>query len=266
VEPPPTRPVEMSGERARVLVCEDDRDIARLIGMMLDKGGFDADLVFSAEEAMARMEQQYYAAVTVDLTLPGQDGIALIRQLRERLLTRDVPVVVISAWAAEGKVQFNDQALTVSDWLEKPIDENLLVLGVRRAIEGAVENRPLILHVEDDPDIQRIAATIAQDFATFVFAGTLQEARARLASQPFSLVLLDLNLGEDSGWDLLDDVEALESPPPVVIFSAMEVSRSQAARTAAVLVKAKTSNHELLDTLRRVLGLALPPESVPPLS
>ncbi|WP_411879683.1 PAS domain S-box protein [Polaromonas sp. YR568] len=266
VEPPPTRPVEMSGERARVLVCEDDRDIARLIGMMLDKGGFDADLVFSAEEAMARMEQQYYAAVTVDLTLPGQDGIALIRQLRERLLTRDVPVVVISAWAAEGKIQFNDQALTVSDWLEKPIDENQLVLGVRRAIEGAVENRPVILHVEDDPDIQRIAATIAQDFATFVFASTLQEARARLASQPFSLVLLDLNLGEDSGWDLLDDIEALQSPPPVVIFSAMEVSRSQAARAAAVLVKAKTSNHELLDTLRRVLGLALPPESVPPFS
>jgi PAS domain S-box-containing protein len=266
VEPPPTRPVEMSGERARVLVCEDDRDIARLIGMMLDKGGFDADLVFSAEEAMAQMEQQYYAAVTVDLTLPGQDGIALIRQLRERLLTRDVPVVVISAWAAEGKVQFNDQALTVSDWLEKPIDENLLVLGVRRAIEGAVENRPVILHVEDDPDIQRIAATIAQDFATFVFAATLQEARARLASQPFTLVLLDLSLGEESGWDLLDDIEALQSPPPVVIFSAMEVSRSQAARAAAVLVKAKTSNHELLDTLRRVLGLALPPESVPPFS
>jgi PAS domain S-box-containing protein len=263
VEPPPTRPVEMTGDRPRVLVCEDDRDISRLIGMMLDKGGFDSDPVYSAEEAMVQMGQQHYAAVTVDLKLPGQDGIALIRALRGRLLTRDVPVVVISAWAGEGKVQFNDQSLTISDWLEKPIDENLLVLGVRHAIEGAAENKPVILHVEDDPDIQRIAATIAQDFATFVFAATLQEARARLASQPFSLVLLDLNLAEGSGWDLLTDIEALESPPPVVVFSAMEVTRAQAARATAVLIKAKTSNQELLETLRRVLGLARPPE-VPP--
>jgi len=259
-EPPPTRPVEMLGDRPCVLVCEDDRDISRLIGMMLDKGGFDSEPVYSAEEALTRLGQQHYDAITVDLKLPGQDGIALIRSLRGRLLTRDVPVVVISAWAGEGKVQFNDQALTVSDWLEKPIDENMLVIGVRRAIEGAAENKPVILHVEDDPDIQRIAATIAQDFATFVFAATLQEARARLESQPFDLVLLDINLKEGSGWDLLTDIEALESPPPVVVFSAMEATRSQAARATAVLVKAKTSNEELLATLRRVLGLARPPE------
>ncbi|SDN13496.1 PAS domain S-box protein [Polaromonas sp. JS666] len=260
VEPPPTRPVEMTGDRPCVLICEDDHDISRLIGMMLDKGGFDSDPVYSAEEALAQLGQRHYDAITIDLKLPGQDGISLIRQLRGRLLTRDVPVVVISAWAGEGKVQFNDQALTVSDWLEKPIDENLLVLGVRRAIEGAAENKPVILHVEDDPDIQRIAATIAQDFATFVFAATLQEARARLESQPFDLVLLDINLKEGSGWDLLTDIEALESPPPVVVFSAMEATRAQAARATAVLVKAKTSNEELLATLRRVLGLARPPE------
>jgi PAS domain S-box-containing protein len=260
VEPPPTRPVEITGDRPRVLVCEDDHDISRLIGMMLDKGGFDADPAYSAEEALAMLEQQHYAAITVDLKLPGQDGIALIRSLRGRLLTRDVPVVVVSAWAGEGKVQFNDQALTVSDWLEKPIDENLLVLGVRHAIAGAAENKPVILHVEDDPDIQRIAATIAQDFAIFVFAATLQEARSRLHSQPFDLVLLDINLKEGSGWDLLTDIEALESPPPVVVFSAIEATRAQAARATAVLVKAKTSNQELLETLRRVLGLARPPE------
>jgi PAS domain S-box-containing protein len=259
-EPPPTRPVEMLGDRPRVLVCEDDHDISRLIGMMLDKGGFDSEPVYSAEDALIRLSQQHFDAITVDLKLPGQDGIALIRSLRSRLLTRDVPVVVISAWASEGKVQFNDQALTVSDWLEKPIDENQLVMGVRRAIEGAAENKPVILHVEDDPDIQRIAATIAQDFATFVFAATLQEARARLEAQSFDLVLLDINLKEGSGWDLLTDIEALDAPPPVVVFSAMEATRAQAARATAVLVKAKTSNEELLATLRRVLGLARPPE------
>ncbi|WP_164483699.1 PAS domain S-box protein [Polaromonas sp. SP1] len=260
-EPLPTETSVLHTGLPRILICEDDRDIARLISLMLEKAGFDPETVFSAEEALERLQHERYAAITVDLKLPGQDGISLIRTLRAQLPTRDVPVVVISASAAEGRVRFNEQSLTVSDWLDKPIDENLLVLGVRRAIAGAAESRPVILHVEDDPDIQRIAAAIAQDFATFVFAGTLAEGRARLAEQRFDLVLLDLTLPEGSGWDLLADIEALSRPPPVVIFSAMEVNRVQAARADAVLVKAKTSNTELLDTLQRVLaqGRFFPP-------
>jgi CheY-like chemotaxis protein/anti-sigma regulatory factor (Ser/Thr protein kinase) len=260
-EPVPTQTSVLDTGLPRVLVCEDDRDIARLISLMLEKAGFDAETVYSAEEAMARLKHERYAAITVDLKLPGQDGIALIRALRAQLPTRDVPVVVISASAAEGRVRFNEQSLTVSDWLEKPIDENLLVVGVRRAIAGAAESRPVILHVEDDPDIQRIAAAIAQDFATFVFAGTLAEGRARLQEQRFDLVLLDLSLPGGSGWDLLADIETLNRPPPVVIFSALEVDRVQAARADAVLIKAKTSNTELLETLQRVLaqGRFFPP-------
>ncbi|MGH8858475.1 MAG: hypothetical protein ACREXG_10720, partial [Polaromonas sp.] len=56
------------------------------------------------------------------------------------------------------------------------------------------------LHVEDDPDVQRITAAIAQDFANFEFAATLYEARTRLREQRFDLVLLDLALGPGGGY------------------------------------------------------------------
>lgn len=240
--------------RPRILICEDDRDIARLIAMMLDKGGFDTDMVYSAAQALALLEQHRYAAMTVDLKLPDQDGITLIRTLRRQENTRDLPIVVVSAMAGEGQIAFNNQPLTVSDWLDKPIDENLLVLGLRRAIDGMAAGKPRILHVEDDLDIQRITAAIVQEFATFEFAATLEEARARLLGQRFDLVLLDLTLPGGSGWDLLDDIEALDRPPPVVVFSASEVSRGDGTRAAAVLVKAQTSNELLLQTLQRVLA------------
>jgi PAS domain S-box-containing protein len=240
--------------RPRILICEDDRDIARLIGMMLDKGGFDSDMVFSAAQALVLLEKNRYAAMTVDLKLPDQDGIALIRMLRKQESTRDLPIVVVSAMAGEGQIAFNNQPLTVSDWLDKPIDENLLVLGMRRAIDGMAAGKPRILHVEDDLDIQRITAAIVQDFATFEFAATLEEARARLLGQRFDLVLLDLTLPGGSGWDLVADIEALDHPPPVVVFSASEVSRGDKSRAAAVLIKAQTSNEELLQTLQRVLA------------
>ena len=240
--------------RPCVLICEDDRDIARLIAMMLDKGGFDSDMVYSASEAMAHLAANRYAAMTLDLKLPDQDGITLIRTLRSQEGTRDLPIVVVSAMAGEGQIQFNNQSLTVSDWLEKPIDENLLIRSLRHAMNGMAEGKPRILHVEDDLDIQRITAAIVQDFATFEFAATLQEARACLAARTYDLVLLDLTLPGESGWDLLADIEALERPPPVVVFSASEVDRAQGTRAAAVLVKAQTSNDELLQTLQRVLS------------
>ncbi|MDO8386447.1 MAG: ATP-binding protein, partial [Polaromonas sp.] len=243
--------------RPRVLVCEDDPDIARLIVMMLDRGGFDADEAYSAAQAQARLALRPYAAMTVDLKLPDADGLTLIRTLRSEEATSDLPIVVVSASASEGELQFNNQLLSVSDWLEKPIDQNLLIVGLRRAIAGA-GSKPRILHVEDDLDIQRVAAAIAQDFATFEFAATLAEARTRLRQQHFDLVLLDLALGESSGWDLLADIEAMTLPPPVVVFSAQDVDRQQHAQVAAVLLKAQTTNEELLQTLQRVLGGAGP--------
>ena len=246
----------LPSSRPRILVCEDDPDIARLICMMLEKGGFDTDMVFNAAQALAHLALNSYAAMTVDLKLPDQDGIALIRTLRSQETTCDLPIVVVSAMAAEGQLQFNNQWLSVSNWLDKPIDENLLIQGLRHAINGMAEGKPRILHVEDDLDIQRITAAIGQDFATFEFAATLDEARARLLKQRFDLVLLDLSLPGGSGWDLLANIEALDQPPPVVVFSAQDVNRQQHAQVAAVLRKAQTSNEELLQTLQRVLSEA----------
>jgi PAS domain S-box-containing protein len=243
--------------RPLILVCEDDRDIAHLIKLMLDKGGFDADLVHRADQAMEQVVRRPYAAMTVDLGLPDLDGISLIRSLRREERTRELPIVVVSANAEAGELEFNNQPLAVSTWLEKPIDENKLILSLQRAIANMAEGRPRILHVEDDLDIQRIAATIAQDFATFEFAGSLHEAREQLDKHHYDLVLLDLTLKDGSGWELLDTIEALNPAPPVVVFSASDTVSKESDRVEAVLVKAYTSNDQLLRTLQRVLDESL---------
>jgi PAS domain S-box-containing protein len=246
-QPPSSRP--------RILICEGDADVARLISMMLGKAGFDSDMTCSAEQALACLASNSYDAVTVDLKLPGQNGVAFIGQLREDERTRNLPVVVISAMAEQGRLQFNRKPHTVSDWLKKPIDEQLLIQSLRRAVASLDSGKPRILHVEDDLDIQRITAAIAHDFASFEFAATLHEARARLREHPFDLVLLDLALGSQSGWDLLEDIDALEPRPPVIVFSAGDVDPADGRQADAVLVKAHTSNTELLNTIQRVLQI-----------
>ena len=161
-----------------------------------------------------------------------------------------MPIIVVSATAEEGRVQLNNESLSVSEWLQKPIDENRLVNGVREAIEGNAHRRLLILHVEDDPDIQHVAATLAQEFAAFEFAETVAKARALLAERRFDLVLLDLTLPDGSGSELLAEIRALDPRPRVVIFSASETPVEGADE---ILVKSRTSNEQLLRALQRAL-------------
>jgi len=252
---PASFPVRSASPRPRILICEGDQDVARLIAMMLDRAGFDFDMTHSAEQALACLARTSYDAVTLELKLPDRHGTTLISSLRGNERTRKLPVVVISAMAEEGLLQFNHGPLTVSDWLEKPIDERLLVSSVRRAVASMASGKPRILHVDDDPDIQRITEAIAHDFADFEFASLLEQARTRLHEQRFDLVLLDLTLGEDSGWDLIEDINALDPRPPVIVFSARDVDPADRKHAEAVLVKARTSNLELLNTIQRVLQI-----------
>lgn len=246
-------PVTTKSFKPRILVCEDDRDIATLLEMMLTKAGFQVDTSYSAEEAMGCLGMSYYDAMTVDINLPGENGISFINKLRNQPGTASLPIVVVSASAREGALELNHRPLSISDWLEKPIDEKALALSVRRAAARTKSLKPRILHVEDDPDIQQVVAAIGNDAATFQFAGTLREARKSLAEDPFDLVLLDLDIGIESGWDLIQQIDSLDPRPPVIVFSASDIDLHSRSQAHAVLLKSQTSNAELLKTIQRVL-------------
>ena len=245
---------DASRGRARILVCEDDRDVARLLVLLLQQDGYEVDMAHDATEAKRRVEERSYAAMTLDLGLPDQDGLTLLRDLREGAAGRELPVVIVSVQAREGQSELNGGAVGVMDWLVKPIDQARLRAAVRRAVRGAAAKRPRILHVEDDPDLQKVVAAIVERQAEVSHAGDLAAARGLLGRQRFDLVILDLALPDGSGLELLPVVGALSPPTPVVVFSAQEVDAAVAARVAAVLVKSQTSNRELLESIEAALG------------
>ncbi|MCS7002945.1 MAG: response regulator, partial [Dehalococcoidia bacterium] len=112
-----------------------------------------------------------------------------------------------------------------------------------------------ILHVEDDPDIRSIVDLLLASSAELVPAPNLGTARALLASGGrFDLVLLDLELPDGSGVDLLPVINAIAPSLPVVIFSAAEAPQQAARWIAASLVKSRTSNDQLVATIRAVIN------------
>jgi PAS domain S-box-containing protein len=247
-----------AGSAPCVLVCEDDSDVGRLIAMLLTSNGFNVEVAASAAAASRMLGERSYAAMTLDLALPDRDGIAFIRELRGHPNTYDLPIIVVSADVEGGRAQING-GFGVLDWLSKPIDQNRLLAALnrglkgRRNVPGPAGSKPRVLHVEDDADVGSVVKSMAGDVAEFDLVGTLSEARIKLRTNRYRLVILDLTLPDGIGWELLNSMNEMADPPVVLVFSATDVGAAEAKRVAAALVKSRTSNDELLATLKNLL-------------
>jgi len=219
---------------------------------MLRNHGFETDIAGSAEEAKRLLEQRDYDAMTVDLALPGQDGISLIHELRDSSNWRWLPIVVVSAYAQAGKARTGG-GFPVVDWIDKPIDERRLLAALNYSAIPGEGTQARVLHVEDDSDVRRIVASLAGPGMSFDHASTLSEARSKLSMGQYQMVILDLVLPDGSGWELLPLLDRMHPPPPVLVFSASEVAMSEAGKVASALLKSRTTNDELARVLHALV-------------
>ena len=238
---------------SRVLICEDDKDVAQLLSIVLKQNGFIADVAHTAAQARDYLNRKQYEAMTLDLVLPDEDGVSLLKSLRQDEKTKSLPIIVVSVVADERRNELkNGDAIGIIDWLTKPIDRDRLVSAVASAIppDGA-DSRPRILYAEDDKDLVSIISKTLQDFADVVPANTLKEGKKHLKNERFDLVLIDVGLPDGSGLELLRFLRKNgDETTPVIIFSADEVDTKIAEEVNAALVKSRTSNKQLFDTVK----------------
>lgn len=241
------RPLTAS-QGPRVLVVEDEPDVARLLGMMLTRAGYVVDVMTTGAEALEALSNNRYDAMTLDLMLPDTSGLDVIRHARQRPETAELPIVVISAKIEEGRLKINGDADGL-DWLAKPFDEIQLLAVMKRQM-GALNDRHVsVLHVEDEPDLFPVIRAMLGDQFHFDTASTLAEARARIALQQFDVVLLDLGLPDGSGWDLLPEIRKQQPQTRIVILSGNDTSAVEARNVEAVLLKSQISTQKLLDAI-----------------
>jgi two-component system, OmpR family, response regulator len=107
----------MVGGRRRVLVIEDDPEAAEQLVESLATNGYQVDLAVNGNDGLSRGRTCEYAVMTIDRMLPGVDGIAIIRRLREGGVT--TPALIISAL---GEVDDRVRGLRAGgdDYLVKP--------------------------------------------------------------------------------------------------------------------------------------------------
>lgn len=248
--PPPAKsdPTGM----ARILVVEDDPDVAQLLGVMMGRAGYAADIAGTGQAALDALAGTRYDAVTLDLMLPDVGGLELIRSVRSRAETAALPILVISAKMEEGRLAICDTLAGV-EWMAKPVDECQLRNLLGQLLEDAGVRLARILHVEDDADLHAVVCAMVGDRFELELATTLAEARTRVERKRFDVVMLDLALPDGSGWDLLPDIRARQPHARVVVLTGTDLSPDQASRVEAALSKTEVSPARLLEVLGRRL-------------
>jgi len=161
----------------RVLVVEDDRDIADLVARYLQKAGFEVETLVSGREALAALTRRPPDLLVLDLMLPHVSGLEICRAARAHAATAALPIIMLTARAEEPD-RISGLELGADDYLGKPFSPNELVARVRALLRRA--NR----HAAAPPPLTYGPLAIDADQHTV----TLDKAPVTLTAKEFLLL------------------------------------------------------------------------------
>ena len=125
----------------RVLVVEDDPDIAQLVAHYLDKSGFSVELLANGRDALASIAAHPPDVLVLDLMLPQVDGLEICRLVRGNSATAAIPIIMLTARAEESD-RIVGLEIGADDYLGKPFSPNELVARVRALVRRAQRSGP----------------------------------------------------------------------------------------------------------------------------
>lgn len=125
---------------ARVLVADDDVDIARFVEMNLVLDGFEVEVVHDGSAALARALAEPPDLVLLDVMMPGLDGVEVIRRLRATARTASLPILLLTAKALSAD-KVAGLTAGADDYIVKPFDTLELLARVRTTLRRTGEAR-----------------------------------------------------------------------------------------------------------------------------
>ena len=239
------RPRPTWAHTPRILVVDDDPDIATLLERNLAQVGYKVATVGTGRAALDHVRRERPDLVTLDLYLPDMGGLEVLEILKADPATADVPVVVVSVMP-DDRPSMEKGAI---DYIAKPIDSAVLLSVVSRVL-GQVGS---VLVVEDDLDTSAMVTEALQRAGLRVMVTSNGRRALSLArSELPNLILLDLRLPRMDGYTILQNLRQSASTAkiPVIIMTGSvtidEVKRRELAALCASGFLAKPFSIEAL--------------------
>jgi DNA-binding response OmpR family regulator len=123
--------------KGQVLIAEDTEDTAELLGDLLSKNGYEVSHAWNGYETLAAARRDQPGLILLDLRMPGMDGYEALTRLKKDPETREIPILVMSAHAADPvQERLRLRAMGAEDFLSKPFSLEMLLREVERVSVG----------------------------------------------------------------------------------------------------------------------------------
>jgi CheY-like chemotaxis protein len=196
----------------KVLIVDDEREIAELIARQLTPLEIQGTIADSGEEALARLREQRYDAVTLDILMPGLDGFEVLRQIRADPELRATPILFVSVFAGGKEL--------AGEWVvSKPIDADEL-RDVLAAAVRAGRSRVLVVGREE---LQPTLEPALDELGIEHHWETSGVAAARVCSERrFEVALIDIGIRNPQAALQALDLRGRRLRRAVILFSDTE--------------------------------------------
>lgn len=203
-------------DKKKILIVDDDENIAELISLYLVKECFDTEIAANGEEALEKFKIYQPQLVLLDIMLPGMDGYDVCREIRK---DSDVPIIMLSA---KGEVFDKVLGLKIGadDYMVKPFDSNELVARVQailRRVKQKDEEEKVISDKEQGECVEYDGLTVNLTGYSVIYNGVMVEMPPKelellyfLASSPNQVFTREQLLDKIWGYDYIGDTRTVD--------------------------------------------------------
>jgi CheY-like chemotaxis protein len=249
-----------------ILVIEDDTAFATILRDLVREMGFQCVVSQRASAGLAAAATFHPSAILLDINLPDHSGLGVLDQLKRDSRTRHVPVHVVSV------SDYRQEALEMGavGYALKPADREQLVGALKRLEAKLSQSVRRVLVVEDDiRQRESIRELLAIDGVQVTAVASAGEALRELGATTFDCMVVDFNLPDCSGYDLLEKMSLQDDGafPPVIVYTGRALTRDEEQRlrrfSRSIIIKGARSPERLLDEVTLFLHqieASLPPE------
>jgi CheY-like chemotaxis protein len=240
-----------------IVIVEDDKNFATILQDYSRGHGYKSVMVHNGSDAVNVIRENMPDAVILDIMLPGKDGWQILKELKQSEDTAAIPVHLMSANDTSPSRAQKEGAIS---FLKKPIDTAVLDKLFADMKQGGAEFKQILLVEDHQMQSQALKDMMQEQGITVDQAFDGESAFRMLNENEYQCVILDLNLPDISGLDLLDKIKNIEkfAELPVIINTAMELDKSSVNRLMqyanAMVVKTNKSSDRLIDEVNLFLN------------
>ncbi|PIU64634.1 MAG: two-component system response regulator [Armatimonadetes bacterium CG07_land_8_20_14_0_80_40_9] len=127
----------------KILVADDEKNIAKLVKVNLERAGFEVVVASDGIEALEKVEEEKPDLVVLDIMMPRMDGITVLKKLKEKEETKSIPVVMLTVKAEDEDI-FRGWQEGADSYLTKPFNPAEVVI----IVQGILRDKDMYLEVE----------------------------------------------------------------------------------------------------------------------